>query len=360
MRRDRDDAHVAVAVPARLVVRTDRHEARILAARARVAVLQALEVAQHRVLVVVRVEHGVRHELRRARKRTDAARDARRERRCAEARRLAAGQHREQRVDVRKLGRLVDRDADRRGAHVAQVDACSARCGVHRRRVLHSDRDRVEERRVSNAQAKLLGALCEHAREAVDAARDAQQALWAVVHSVQRADVGEQRLRRADVGRGLVAADVLLARLHRHAQRRLPRRVDAAPDDAAWHHALVVLGARQERGVWAAVAERHAETLRRADDNVGAPLAWRAQHRQRQQVRRHAHLNIGCMRLLDHVGIVPDRAIARGVLQQHTTHVGRVVHLVLLHNLRNEAQAVGARLHHCDRLRVALALRKMG
>ncbi len=38
-------------------------------------------------------------------------------------------------------------------------------------------------------------------------------------------DVGQQRLRSADVGGGLVAADVLLARLHRHAQRRLALRV---------------------------------------------------------------------------------------------------------------------------------------
>ena len=65
----------------------------------------------------------------------------------------------------------------------------------------------------------------------------------------QDAGGGEARLRGADVARRLVAPDVLLARLHGHAQRRLAARVAADADDAAGHEALVLRGAREERGV---------------------------------------------------------------------------------------------------------------
>jgi hypothetical protein len=67
----------------------------------------------------------------------------------------------------------------------------------------------------------------EAAGQAVNARGDGGEAVGPVVDRVHGGDVGEQRLRGADVGRRLVAPDVLLARLHRHAQRRLVLRVPA-------------------------------------------------------------------------------------------------------------------------------------
>ena len=63
--------------------------------------------------------------------------------------------------------------------------------------------------------------------EAVHAVGDGLEALRAMVHSVHARNVGQQGLCGADVGRRLVAPDVLLARLHRHAQRRLVAGVAA-------------------------------------------------------------------------------------------------------------------------------------
>src|SRR5581483_666282 len=49
-----------------------------------------------------------------------------------------------------------------------------------------------------------------------------------------------ERLVRADVARGLVAADVLLARAEREAVRALAVRVHRLADDASWHLAHVL------------------------------------------------------------------------------------------------------------------------
>lgn len=63
-----------------------------------------------------------------------------------------------------------------------------------------------------------LQASRQHVGEAVNAASNVPQAVWAVVHCVAGRHVGQQGLRRAHVGGGLVAANVLLTPLERHAQ----------------------------------------------------------------------------------------------------------------------------------------------
>ena len=54
-----------------------------------------------------------------------------------------------------------------------------------------------------------------------------------------------------------------------------PPAVDRHADEPAGQRPLVRVAAREERGVRSAVAERHAEALRGADDDVGADLARR-------------------------------------------------------------------------------------
>ena len=63
-----------------------------------------------------------------------------------------------------------------------------------------------------------------------------------------------------------------------------PLRVDGDADEAAGQRALELVARREEAGVRAAVAHRHAEALRRADHRVGAPFARRREQRQREQV----------------------------------------------------------------------------
>ena len=77
--------------------------------------------------------------------------------------------------------------------------------------------------------------------QAVHTVGDLQQAVWAVVDGIHGGDVGQQRLRSADVGGGLVATDVLLARLHGHAERRVALRVLAQPCIAHKGHQMRVI-----------------------------------------------------------------------------------------------------------------------
>ena len=101
------------------------------------------------------------------------------------------------------------------------------------------------------------------------------QPLRAVVDGVHRGHHREQHLRGADVARGLLAPDVLLAGLQRQPEGRAALGVLRHADEAPGHVALVLVLHREEGGVRTAVAQRHAEALRRAERDVGAHLAGR-------------------------------------------------------------------------------------
>ncbi len=178
-------------------------------------------------------------------------------------------------------------------AELAQVDALRPRRGEHRRRVDTGHRERVEERAV-DLQAAALQPFGEDRGQPVNALRDTGQAVRSVIDGVHARHHGEQHLRGADVGRRLLAADVLLARLQRQPVRRLALRIDRHADQPAGHRALERVLAAHERGVRAAEAERHAEPLRVADDDVGAPRARRFEQRERQQVGRDAEQRARC------------------------------------------------------------------
>ena len=161
------------------------------------------------------------------------------------------------------------------------------------------DAQRVEVGGVGLPQPRRDQRVLDRARHAVDALADRAQPFGPVEHRVHRGDVREQRLRGADVRGRLLAADVLLARLQRHAIRAMAAGVDRHADDAPRRLAHERLARREERGVRAAVAERHAEALRVADHRVGAHLAGRRQQRQRHQVARDRHEQAGGVGLLD-------------------------------------------------------------
>ena len=81
---------------------------------------------------------------------------------------------------------------------------------------------------------------------------------------------------------------MLLAGLHRHAQRRVTGRVFGDADNAPRHGAFKFIFRGKEGGMRAAVAHRHAETLRGAENNIGTLLARRGQVHQRHQVGGNA------------------------------------------------------------------------
>ncbi len=116
---------------------------------------------------------------------------------------------------------------------------------------------------------------------------DRPEAARAVEHGVHRRDDGQQHLRRADVGRRLLAPDVLLARLKREAVGRIAPGIDRDADETPRQRPLVGFARCQICGVGPAEAHRDAVALHRADRDVGPHLARRLEQRQGQRVRRH-------------------------------------------------------------------------
>ena len=131
-------------------------------------------------------------------------------------------------------------------------------------------------------------------------------------------------------------------------------RVARNADEPARQPPLERVTRREERRVRAAVAQRHAEALRRTDDNVGTPFAGRLEQAERQQVCRDDRQRARLVRRGDHTRIVTDRTVGGRILQQHAEHI-----VVELHRRRRgddnaQAQGSSAGAHDGNGLRMAV------
>ncbi len=93
-----------------------------------------------------------------------------------------------------------------------------------------------------------------------------------------------ERLRGADVRRGLLAADVLLARLQREHEAAPPVDVDGLAGDAPGHAAQVLLARGEEAERRPAEVQAVAQRLALADGHVDAAVAGRREHAERDRV----------------------------------------------------------------------------
>ncbi len=206
---------------------------------------------------------------------------------------------------------------------------------------------------VINDDAGLLEATRETLRERLHPRRDLADALGAVPYRVHRRHHREQYLRGTDVTGGLVATNMLLARLQRHAQCRAAIDILRDTDDASGEVTLVGILGREKGGVRPAIAQWHTESLRVADGNVGAPLARRRQQREGKQVGRHSNQCTGRVRCVTHGTPVGNVAVGRGILQQAADSVRFESESCRISDLDLDATRFGARLHHRNRLRMA-------
>ena len=143
----------------------------------------------------------------------------------------------------------------------------------------------------------------------------ALQAFGAVVDGVHAGHDGEQDLRGADVGGGLLAADVLLAGLEGEAVGLGSAGVDGDADEAAGQVALEFVAGGEEGGVGAAVAHGDAEALGGADGEVGAEFAGRGEQGEGEGVGGHDGDGSGGVEGGDGGAVVDDLAVGAGVLE---------------------------------------------
>ncbi len=266
-------------------------------------------------------------------------------------------EHAQQPFQLLPAHRLVEGDAEVIGIDEAQVDALFLGPGPQRMRAAGGmDGDRVEERLRHHLVAEACHRGGEDFRHAVGALGHLPDALRPVVDGEHGGDDGEEHLCRADVARRLLAADVLLARLQRHAQRTVALGIDRDADDAARHGALVFVLGGEEGGMRAAIAHGHAEALGRADGDVGAQFTGRRQQRQGEKVGRHDGQRTGTMELCDHAAEIAHLARGAGIGEEcGEDGLG----LQVLHRVADDdviAKGPRARLDHANCLRVRVAI----
>ncbi len=329
-----------------------------------IAVLESLQIAQHLRFGMMRVEDGMGAEGRGARQRFGNCGPGLQGRNTLRPQ-IASGRRRKHAHDVGQIivrNRLIERHADSCLRQGPQVDLLDAR-GIEdpgQRILRHLDRQRIEEVGIGEPVAQFFQGRGERGRVRVHAPRDPAQPLRAMINGVHGGDHGEQHLCGANVARRLLAPDVLLARLQRHAQRGPPGAVFGHADDAAGEVALELVARREEGGVRAAVAERDAEALRVADGDVGAPRPGRGEQGQREQVGRDGHQGACSMRGLAERAVVADRAVGRGILDERADRAVLESEGARIGDDDIDPARGGPRADDRDRLRMAVHVHQIG
>ena len=152
---------------------------------------------------------------------------------------------------------------------------------------------------------------------------------------------------------------MLLASLQRHAERLTTAFVDRDADNAPRNRTLVVVFGGEIGGVRAAIAHGYAETLSRANHDIGAHLArWLEQSK--------AHNVSGCdgnrvvlMQDADEITQVSQLAVHGGVLENAAKQRRRIDAAADVFGVANnqlEFETLGASLNNVDSLRIALAV----
>src|SRR5205807_4443933 len=109
-----------------------------------------------------------------------------------------------------------------------------------------------------------------------------------VIDRVYRRDDGEKNLRRANVARRFLAADVLFARLQRKPIRGSAFCVVRNSDEAAGHVAFVLIARGKIGGMWSTESERNTKPLRVPDGNVSAKFAGRLKRSEERRVGKES------------------------------------------------------------------------
>ena len=349
--------------------RAERNHRRV---EADVLALEPLQVPHHLQLGMMAVEDRVGKERRAPHQRVrpcrgrrgDGTRRGRGRSRRAGGRtgRIARGarEHLDDVLDVGGRRRLVEGDADVAVLVIAKIDARRLRGGAHRGRSDGPSRSHaqgVEERVVARDDAECSEPAGEPLRQSMHAPGDLAQSGRTVICSVHAGDVGQQRLRGADVRRGALAPDVLLAGLQRHPISLASLRVHRDADHAPRHLPRVGAAGGEERGVRPAVAERDTEALRAADHQVGVHLAGRGRQRQGEQVGGHDDQCARRVRPGGHRAQVVQAAGGVRRLHEHSEHVVQAAARPRrgpdVGHVDRDAERLGTSPHHRYRLRKA-------
>src|SRR5438046_3613905 len=139
-----------------------------------------------------------------------------------------------------------------------------------------------------------------------------------MVDGIHRGHDREKNLRGANITRGLVAADVLLAGLQCQPVDRTSFYIVGNSDKPSGHVPLVFIARGKVGCVRTAESKRNAETLGAADDDIDIKFPGWPQEGEGENVRGDDNERSRGMRLLDKIRVIMDRAVCCRVLQQRS------------------------------------------
>ena len=185
------------------------------------------------------------------------------------------------------------------------------------------------------------------------AARDFLETLGAMVDGIHRCHDGEENLGGADVGRGFIAADVLLARAEGEAHGRVAGVVLGNADETAGHLAFESVFGGEEAGVRSAEAEGDAEALGGADGDIGAEFAGGAEEGEREEIGGDDGERTRGVGGGEEFLEVVNGARGIRILDEHAEAVGGGREGAVVADEHVDAEGFGARADDVDGLRVA-------
>ena len=148
---------------------------------------------------------------------------------------VIAQQHAEKLHYVFTRGGFIKGDPNRVQDIATQVDFSRFGTRQYARLVGHFHTQSVEIVRMAQLQTFLLQACRQDIGQTVNAVSDTFQANRAVINGIQAGDVCQQYLGSTNVGVRFLTADMLLASLHRHAQRGIASCIFRYTDNTARH-----------------------------------------------------------------------------------------------------------------------------
>ena len=191
---------------------------------------------------------------------------------------IVARKHPPQRTHCLTIDGLVKGDAEVISIDHAQIDAGFARTrGVVPRTVRHVQGHGVEEGCMRKRVAETLKATDQDLQQSMHAPGDQVQTLGAVIDRIETGNHRQQDLRGADIAGGLLATDVLLAGLQRHAQGDASVTITRHTDDAARHGTYKALAGGKKSRVRPAITHRHTEALGAANHDIRIHFTRRLQ-----------------------------------------------------------------------------------
>ena len=217
------------------------------------------------------------------------------------------------------------------------------------------DGDGVEELVMAHAATGGAHRRGKPAGQAVRVAGDPFQPFRTVPQGVETGHHGQKHLRRADVRGRLFAADMLLAGLKGKTIGHAAGAVLADADKSPRDRTLMRGAAGKERRVRAAIAERHAETLRRSEDDVGTKVARRLDDRQRQKVGRDDGKTANRLNGLDGRTDVAHPAAASRIADE-SAEISFVTRRVGILDTQLDADRLGAGFQNRQRLWVGVGI----